>query len=90
MEPLDRDEEILGIEDDFDLRQKEAEEVWLYVSQERIADADGRRSDDFEWSMRLLREAFNDREAKLRHERYSVIAKNLKVCTSRLPFMCQY
>ena len=98
---MERDEEICLIEDEFDLCQEDAEEVWLYISQECIADADARRSESFEQDLRRSieafeqdtgrrREAFAVREAELRHERISVMAQNVKVCRGRMPFVCQY
>ena len=90
---------IFQLEDDFDLSQEDAEEVWLYVSQERFADSDAKRSEAFEQDMirrreafeqdtRRRREAFAAREAELRHERISVMAQNVKVCRGRMLFVC--
>jgi hypothetical protein len=87
---MERDEEICLIELEFDLSQEDAEEVWLYISQECFAVADARRSEAFEQDMRRRREAFAAREAELRHERISVMAQNVKVCRGRMHFVCQY
>lgn len=87
---MERDEVIFQLEDDFDLSQEDAEEVWLYVSQESFADSDAKRSEAFEQDTRRRREAFAAREAELRHERISVMAQNVKVCRGRMLFVCQY
>jgi hypothetical protein len=66
---MERDEEICLIEDEFDLCQEDAEEVWLYISQECIADADARGSESFEQDLRRSIEAF-EQDTRRRREAF--------------------